>query len=132
MKICACPGPFQYKVIAENSMKLIKVTKKPPRDPPGAAALGRPPPAGLTASVLPPTVPTVPEEKDNGGVSTPSGQTAAAVVDTGSVDSGEDCDWRGTDDGLDYTIGHPVSEGHATSDATLVPSLCPCKPKHLC
>ena len=50
------------------------------------------------------------------------GKTAAAVFDTVSVDSGEDYDWRGANDGLDSTIGHPISDEHAALDATLMPS----------
>ena len=67
-------------MIADKGMKLIKVTKKTPCALPGGAAPGHPPPASLTETVLPPTVPgTIPEEEEeeeeeeDGGVLTPVG-----------------------------------------------------------
>ena len=72
-------------------MKLIKISKKPTSPPLTAPAPGPcQTPAGSTASVLPPEVPAIiPEEEVDSGVLAPAGQTAAAVVDTGSINSGE-------------------------------------------
>ena len=68
--MCVCAGPFECKVVSDNGTELIKTKKSPPA-PPGRAFPGHPPPISLTASVLPPTVPTIiPEEEDNGGVLT--------------------------------------------------------------
>ena len=83
-------------MIADKGMKLNKVTKKNPCAPPGGAAPGHPPPTGLTATVLPPTVPgTIPEEEEDGGVLTPVGHTATVVVDTVSVSLGASFNWCG-------------------------------------
>ena len=80
LKERVCPGPFSCQALANNGVKLIKVSKKIAKPPN--------PPAGTTASVVPPGVPTI-QEEDDGGVKTPAGQTAA-VVDTSNINSGDD------------------------------------------
>ena len=44
------------------------------------------------------------------------------MVDAGSNDSGEDYEWRGAEEGLDYTFRYEALDEDAASNATLVPS----------
>ena len=67
--------------------------------------------------VIPPPVDeTIIEEEDGGDSVTPTGQTAAAVVNTISVSLGDSFDWLGFANGLDY------ESGYSACDATLEPS----------
>ena len=68
-------------MLANNGMKLIKVSEKSPK-------VRCPPPTGETASMVPLGVPTIQEDTD-GEVEDPAAKTAA-VVNTGSIDSGDD------------------------------------------
>ena len=76
-----------------------------------------PPPAGATTSVVPPGVPTI-QEKTDGEVEDPVAKTVV-VVNTGSIDLGDDYHWQGAEEGLDYIFGHE-DDDPAASDATIV------------
>ena len=75
-----CPGPLACQVLANNGVKLIKVSAKVTKTPA--------PPVGASASVIPP-VPSIPEEEDVD----PEAKTAV-VVDTSSVDTSNSFVWQ--------------------------------------
>ena len=75
-----CPGPFSCQDLAENAIKLIRVSTKVTKTPA--------PPVGASASVIPP-VPSIPEEEDVD----PEAKTAV-VVDTSSVDTSNSFVWQ--------------------------------------
>ena len=95
MKICSCPSPFDCKVLADNNMKLIKVVKKTPKAP-------CPHPAGATASIVPPESQPF-KKRPMVKLRTLIGNTVT-VVDTGSIDSGDDYRWQGAEEDRNYTL----------------------------
>ena len=83
-----CPGPFACQVLADNGVKLIKVSTKVTKN--------SAPPAGALASVVPP-VPSISED----AAATPGALTALAI-NTHSIDTRDSFNWKGADDGRDY------------------------------